>query len=122
MTHMIINSEGDMEKGIEEATKLAVIDSSSLTLEFPTENFAKEYNYAELNALQQLHIDGLVDLYAPRRAEACKYKHNADEKGQFISAEYIEGSERMVDLPSHVDQWKDDYKRRFRNGKSTRNR
>ena len=55
----------------------------------------------------------------PRKAEACKYKHNADEKGQFISAEYIEGSERMVDLPSYVDQWKDDYKRRFRNGKST---
>lgn len=43
MTHMIINSEGDMEKGIEEATKLAVIDSSSLTLEFPTENFAKVF-------------------------------------------------------------------------------
>jgi hypothetical protein len=40
---MIINSEGDMEKGIEEATKLAVIDSSSLTLEFPTENFAKVF-------------------------------------------------------------------------------
>jgi hypothetical protein len=82
----------------------------------------KEYNKDELNALQQLHLEGLVDLYAPRRAEACKYKHIADEKGQFISAEYIEGSERMVDLPSHVDQWKDDYKRRFRNGKSTRNR
>jgi len=43
MTHMIINSEGDMEKGIEEATKLAVIDSSSLTLEFPTESFAKVF-------------------------------------------------------------------------------
>ena len=43
MTHMIINSEGDMEKGIEEATKLAAIDSSSLTLEFPTESFAKMF-------------------------------------------------------------------------------
>ena len=43
MTHMIINSEGDMEKGIEEATKLAVIDSSSFTLEFPTESFAKVF-------------------------------------------------------------------------------
>ena len=43
MTHMIINSEGDMEKGIEEATKLAKIESSSLTLEFPTESFAKVF-------------------------------------------------------------------------------
>jgi len=43
MTHLIINSEGDMEKGIEEATKLACIDSSSLTLEFPTESFAKMF-------------------------------------------------------------------------------
>ena len=83
---------------------------------------AKVYDYEELNALQQLHVDGLIDLYAPRKAEACKYKHIADEKGQFISAEYIEGSDRMVELPSHVDQWKDDYRRRFRNGKSTRNR
>ena len=40
----------------------------------------KEYNKDELNALQQLHLEGLVDLYASRRAEACKYKHIADEK------------------------------------------
>tara|TARA_Y100000004_G_scaffold186401_1_gene237891 strand:- start:190 stop:414 length:225 start_codon:yes stop_codon:yes gene_type:complete len=30
-----------MEKGIEEATKLAKIDGSNLTLELPSENFAK---------------------------------------------------------------------------------
>ncbi len=41
MTHLVINSEGDMEKGIEEATKLAKIDGSNLTLELPSENFAK---------------------------------------------------------------------------------
>ena len=27
---------------------------------------AKHYNKEELNALQQLHLDGLVDLYATR--------------------------------------------------------
>ncbi len=43
MTHLIINSEGDMEKGIEEATKLAKIDGSSLTLELPSESFAKMF-------------------------------------------------------------------------------
>jgi len=83
---------------------------------------AKHYNKEELNALQQLHLERLVDLYATRTAEACRYKHIADENGQFISAEYIEGSERMVEMPSYADQWKDDFKRRFCNGKSTRNR
>jgi|TARA_R100000479_G_C6282954_1_gene163666 hypothetical protein len=39
--HLIINSEGDMESGIETATRLAKKEDSSLTLEFPSEEFAK---------------------------------------------------------------------------------
>ena len=43
MTHLIINSEGDMEKGIVEATELAQIEGSSLTIELPSESFAKVF-------------------------------------------------------------------------------
>jgi hypothetical protein len=83
---------------------------------------AKVYDYDELNALQQLHLDGLVDLYQPRTAEACRWKHIADEKGQFVSAHEIEGTCKTYELPAYADAWKEDYKRRLRNGKSTRNR
>ena len=41
MTHLVINSEGDMEKGITEAVTLAKIDGSNLTIELPSENFVK---------------------------------------------------------------------------------
>lgn len=41
MTHIMVSSEGDMEEGIKTATKLAAMDKASLTLEFPSEKFAK---------------------------------------------------------------------------------
>ena len=43
MTHIVIDSEGDMESGLETATRLAKIEGSSLTLEFPSEGFAKMF-------------------------------------------------------------------------------
>lgn len=43
MTHIIISSEGDMESGIEKATELAKLEAANLTLEFPSENFAKVF-------------------------------------------------------------------------------
>ena len=43
MTHLVINSEGDMEKGIVEATELAKVDNSTLTIELPSESFAKVF-------------------------------------------------------------------------------
>ena len=43
MTHIMIDSEGDMESGLKTATDLAKIEGSSLTLEFPSEGFAKVF-------------------------------------------------------------------------------
>ena len=43
MTHIVIDSEGDMESGLETATKLAKIEGSNLTLEFPSEGLAKVF-------------------------------------------------------------------------------
>mgnify|MGYP003128097284 FL=1 len=40
MTHLIINNEHDMELSIETTTKLAKLDNTSVTLEFPSEEFA----------------------------------------------------------------------------------
>ena len=43
MTHIVIDSEGDMESGLETATRLAKIEGSNLTLEFPSEGLAKVF-------------------------------------------------------------------------------
>jgi|TARA_R100000152_G_C6738151_1_gene162114 hypothetical protein len=40
MTHLIINNEHDMEASIETTTQLAKLDNTSVTLEFPSEEFA----------------------------------------------------------------------------------
>jgi len=40
MTHLIINNEHDMETSIEATTELAKLDNTSVTLEFPSEEFA----------------------------------------------------------------------------------
>ena len=70
----------------------------------------KDYN--TLNELQKAHIRGEVDLYEPLENYSIKWIHQADKKGQYVSAyPCVEGRKR-VDLPSISVQWKQDYKRR----------
>jgi len=79
----------------------------------------RKYNTKEdpkLNRLQQEHMKGVRDLYAPTQTDFVKWEHKQDRFGDYISASPIESTRIRRDLPSIAQQWKEDYQRRYGNG------
>jgi len=75
-----------------------------------------------LNSLQVAHKNREINLYAPVEAYNYKWKHYSNDDDQFVSCSRIEESRKRDDLPPVAVQWSQDFKRKQRNGKSTRSR
>lgn len=62
------------------------------------------------NNLQQQHIDGELDVYAPVEAYAERWTHKSKKTtwgwDEFISAEPMPKTRKRADLPSIATQWK----------------
>jgi hypothetical protein len=69
-----------------------------------------------LTQLQQTHVAGDINLYAPVEAYEEQWEHIEDKEGNFLSASPLPGTKKRNDLPPVSVQWQQDFKARFRNG------
>ena len=76
-----------------------------------------------LTKIQEMHMNGSINIYLPVEAHSEKWIHNKmDEStgtksnhpdyGNFISAHPVPGTKHRNDLPPIYMQWKEDYRKR----------
>ena len=77
-----------------------------------------------LTKIQEMHMNGSINIYLPVEAYSEKWIHNKmDEStgtkrnhrdyGNFISAHPVPGTKHRNDLPPIYMQWKEDYRKRY---------
>ena len=79
-------------------------------------NYRDPKNYESLSELQKAHLRGEINLYEPLENYSVKWAHKTEKKGMFLNAYPIEETRTRADLPSIAVQWKQDFKKRNKNG------